>query len=45
LLIIHNQQFFSLPAWLPKRPILGRKGLGHKMARGTFWDILIKSCS
>ena len=24
LLIIHNQQFFSLPAWLPKRPILGR---------------------
>ena len=24
LLIIHNQQFFSLPAWLSKRPILGR---------------------
>ena len=24
LLIIHNQQFFSLPAWLAKRPILGR---------------------
>ena len=24
LLIIHNQQFFSLPAWLPKRSILGR---------------------
>ena len=24
LLIIHNQQFFSLLAWLPKRPILGR---------------------
>ena len=24
LLIIHNQHFFSLPAWLPKRPILGR---------------------
>ena len=24
LLIIHNQQLFSLPAWLPKRPILGR---------------------
>ena len=23
LLIIHNQLFFSLPAWLPKRPILG----------------------
>jgi hypothetical protein len=24
LLITHNQHFFSLPAWLPKRPILGR---------------------
>ena len=24
LLIIHNQQFFSLMAWLPKRPFLGR---------------------
>jgi hypothetical protein len=24
LLIIHNQHFFSLPAWLPKKPILGR---------------------
>ena len=24
LLRIHNQQFFSLPAWLPKRPIFGR---------------------
>ena len=24
LLIIHNQQFFSLPAWQPKMPILGR---------------------
>jgi hypothetical protein len=24
LLIIHNQQLFSLPAWLPKRPVLGR---------------------
>ena len=24
LLIIHNQQFFSLPAWQPKSPILDR---------------------
>ena len=24
LIIIHNQQFFLLPAWLPKRPIFGR---------------------
>ena len=24
LLRIHNQQFFSLPAWLPKRPIFGK---------------------